>query len=145
MKLKNRTGKKPRIEMLPLIDIVFLLLVVFIYAMLSMAVHRGLPVRLPSSQAAAPEQADTLAVTARKERDNTLALFVDKKPVAVSDLAQVLRERAARLAEKGDMSPAVLLFADRDVAYQELFAVLDAIRAAGLSEVSLQAAGEGGR
>lgn len=145
MKLRNRAFKKPRIEMLPLIDIVFLLLVVFIYAMLSMAVHRGLPVRLPSSQAAAPEQSDTLAVTARKERNNSLALFVDKEPVAVSALAGVLRERAARLMEKGDAGPAVLLFADRDVAYQQLFTVLDAIRAAGLSEVSLQAEGEGAR
>ena len=48
--------KKPRIEMLPLIDIVFLLLVFFIYAMLSMAVHRSLPVVLPTSSAA---QVDT--------------------------------------------------------------------------------------
>jgi biopolymer transport protein ExbD len=145
VKLKNRTVKKPRIEMLPLIDIVFLLLVVFIYAMLSMAVHRGLPVRLPSSQAAETKQADTLAVTARKERDGTLLLFVDKEPVAASDLVEVLRERAARPAGKGDGRPGVLLFADRDVAYQQLFTVLDAIRAAGLSDVSLQAEGEGGR
>ena len=42
--------KKPRIEMLPLIDIVFLLLIFFIYAMLSMAVHRSLPVSLPFPQ-----------------------------------------------------------------------------------------------
>ena len=33
--------------MLPLIDMVFLVLVFFIYAMLSMAVHRGMPVLLP--------------------------------------------------------------------------------------------------
>ncbi|MBW1821228.1 MAG: biopolymer transporter ExbD, partial [Deltaproteobacteria bacterium] len=44
MKLKLYKTKNPRIEMLPLIDVVFLLLVFFIYAMLSMAVHRGLPV-----------------------------------------------------------------------------------------------------
>jgi len=49
MKLNLNAHKSVRIEMLPLIDIVFLLLVVFIYAMLSMAVHRGLPVLLPSS------------------------------------------------------------------------------------------------
>ena len=44
MKVELPVQKKARIEMLPLIDIVFLLLVFFIYAMLSMAVHRGLPV-----------------------------------------------------------------------------------------------------
>ncbi len=52
MKLQLALPKKPRIEMLPLIDIVFLLLVFFIYAMLSMAVHRGLPVELPLSTTA---------------------------------------------------------------------------------------------
>jgi biopolymer transport protein ExbD len=51
MKIHLPATKKARIEMLPLIDIVFLLLVFFIYAMLSMAVHRGLPVELPLSTA----------------------------------------------------------------------------------------------
>ena len=49
MKIMLRNKKRARIEMLPMIDIVFLLLVFFIYAMLSMAVHRGLPVNLPAS------------------------------------------------------------------------------------------------
>ena len=37
-------NRRARIEMLPLIDIVFLLLVFFIYAMLSMVAHRGMKV-----------------------------------------------------------------------------------------------------
>ena len=47
MRVNLGARRRARIEMLPLIDIVFLLLVFFIYAMLSMAVHRGLPVALP--------------------------------------------------------------------------------------------------
>lgn len=35
--------------MIPLIDVVFLLLVFFIYSVLSMTVHRGLPVHLPAA------------------------------------------------------------------------------------------------
>ena len=49
--------------MLPLIDIVFLVLVFFIYAMLSMAVHRGLPVILPSSSTAKIDKTIVLSVT----------------------------------------------------------------------------------
>ena len=52
MKIQRPTSPQARIEILPLIDIVFLLLVFFIYAMLSMAVHRGMPVQLPSSSTA---------------------------------------------------------------------------------------------
>ena len=48
MKVDLGFHRKARIDMLPLIDIVFLLLVFFIYAMLSMAVHHALPVALPS-------------------------------------------------------------------------------------------------
>ncbi|MFN2368934.1 MAG: ExbD/TolR family protein [Desulfurivibrionaceae bacterium] len=65
MKINLPRKRKARIEMLPLIDIVFLLLVFFIYAMLSMAVHRGLAVDLPVSAAAAPEKELILSVTVK--------------------------------------------------------------------------------
>ena len=52
MKIDVGSRRKARIDMLPLIDIVFLLLVFFIYAMLSMAVHHALPVALPVSTTA---------------------------------------------------------------------------------------------
>ena len=38
LKLENKSA---RIELIPLIDIIFLLLVFFIYSMLSMVVYRG--------------------------------------------------------------------------------------------------------
>jgi biopolymer transport protein ExbD len=54
--------------MLPLIDIVFLLLVFFIYAMLSMAVHHALPVALPLSSTAPLDKQVTLSVTVDHRR-----------------------------------------------------------------------------
>ncbi|MDF1613367.1 ExbD/TolR family protein [Desulfurivibrio dismutans] len=130
MKIRPATGKKARIEMLPLIDIVFLVLVVFIYAMLSMAVHRGLPVTLPQSASAAPEQETTLTVNIQADGE----IFVNRQPVARDQLADHLRAAAAR-----EPATTVVLFADRDLSYQQLFAVLDKISEAGLERVSLQA------
>ncbi|MBW1898638.1 MAG: biopolymer transporter ExbD, partial [Deltaproteobacteria bacterium] len=63
MKLCLETKRKARIEMLPLIDIVFLLLVFFIYAMLSMAVHHGLPIDLPISSSAEIDKKLVLSIT----------------------------------------------------------------------------------
>jgi biopolymer transport protein ExbD len=134
MKVRGFERKGPRVEMMPLIDMVFLLLVVFIYAMLSMAVHRGLPVNLPASSQALPEKENPISLTVRA--DGTL--FLDKAPVALDDLAELLRHRAGGNAEAG-----VLLFADQDLSYQRLFAVMDRIRQAGLSRISLQARSEG--
>ena len=130
MKVQLPSHKKARIEMLPLIDIVFLLLVFFIYAMLSMAVHRGLPVELPLSTTAEIDKQLTLSVSV--EADETI--YVDKERVALEHLTETLRSKADRIRE-----PGVLIFADRSLQYQMIYNVLDKIRQAGLSRISLQA------
>ncbi len=132
MKVALPAQRKCRIEMIPLIDVVFLLLVVFIYSMLSMAVHRGLPVALPASAAAEIEKTLVLSVT--MQRDGSV--YLDKEPVRLDDLTQALIEKV-----EGQTDPGVLLFADKDVSYQDLFRVLDRIRSAGLNRISLQAEG----
>jgi biopolymer transport protein ExbD len=129
MKVTPHTQSRVRIEMLPLIDIVFLLLVFFIYAMLSMAVHHGLPVRLPSSTTSEIEKQLTLSVTVKKDG----RIYVNREPVPLETLPAVLRAHAASAAARG-----VLLFADSDLHYQDLFHVLDQIRRAGLTRISLQ-------
>jgi biopolymer transport protein ExbD len=130
MKLNLDMQRKVRIEMLPLIDIVFLLLVFFIYAMLSMAVHRGLPVVLPTSSTSKVDKHLVLSVTVKT--DGTI--YVDKEQVTLTGLAEFLERKA-----RGDRQPGVLLFADRNLSYQKLFRVLDQIRSAGISRISLQA------
>jgi biopolymer transport protein ExbD len=130
MKLILHTNKKARIEMLPLIDIVFLLLVFFIYAMLSMAVHRGLPVVLPSSATAVITQKPDLSVTVSADG----SVFVDKTWVSMNALKVMLIEKTA-----GDKDPGVLLFAEKTLSYQKLFQILDQIRLAGIHRISLQA------
>ncbi len=130
MKIELPAMKKSRIEMLPLIDIVFLLLVVFIYTMLSMAVHHGLPVHLPSSSVAEIEKNLILSVSVKSDG----SVYVDKEPVEMTDLTNMLENKAL-----GHPDPGVLLFADNSLSYQSLFQVLDRIKMAGLSRISLQA------
>ena len=127
--------KKPRIEMLPLIDIVFLLLVFFIYAMLSMAVHHSLPVSLPVSSTAQidTEQSFTVSVMQNGE------IFLDKIKISMEELQLVLQDKAQNASDGKDVQ--VDLFADEALSYQELYRVLDIIRTAGISNVSLQAGG----
>ena len=130
MKLNLNAHHRVRIEMLPLIDIVFLLLVFFIYAMLSMAVHRGLPVLLPASSTAKIDKTSTLSVTVKT--DGTV--YVDGKRMSLENLAGFFKKRADM-----DKDTGVLLFAERTLSYQQLFRILDQIRMAGLNRISLQA------
>jgi len=119
--------------MLPLIDVVFLLLVFFIYAMLSMAVHRGLPLVLPASSTAKIDKKLVLSVSIKSEG----TIYIDKHLVALEDLAETLKDRAGH-----ELNPGVLLFADRSISYQNLFKVLDQIQTAGIHRISLQADSE---
>jgi biopolymer transport protein ExbD len=129
--------KKARIEMLPLIDIVFLLLVFFIYAMLSMAVHRGLPVVLPVSSTAEIDTELTLTLTVRDDG----SAYLDKESIAIEDLKTVLLGKIRSMEESEAASAKVLLFADQSLSYQELYRVLDQIKMAGIVNISLQADG----
>jgi len=129
MKVDIGATRKARIDMLPLIDIVFLLLVFFIYAMLSMAVHHALPVTLPLSSTAPLDKQVTLSVTV----DQNERIFVDKAPVALDRLAEVLRTRAGESKD-----PGVLLFADNRITYQTLYNVIDRIKMAGIDRLSLE-------
>jgi biopolymer transport protein ExbD len=130
MKVRRSPARRARIEMLPLIDIVFLLLVFFIYAMLSMAVHKGLPVVLPSSETAGLDKRLLVSVTASADG----SLYVDGEPVDLERLAEHLRVLSRESDEKG-----ALLFADRNLRYQKLFRVLDQIKLGGFTNISLQA------
>jgi biopolymer transport protein ExbD len=127
--------KKARIEMLPLIDIVFLLLVFFIYAMLSMAVHRSLPVSLPVSSTAEINTDLNLTVTIRQNGE----IFLDNTVISLDELQMVLQVRSQKTGDNKAVQ--VDLFADSGLSYQELYRVLDIIRSAGISNVSLQAEG----
>jgi len=130
MKVNLGKERKARIEMLPLIDTVFLLLVFFIYGMLSMAVHHSLPVQLPLSSTAKLDKSTFLSVTVKADG----SVFLDRQPVTMDSLTDELRARSG-----GERSRGVLLFADRTVSYQTIFKVLDKIREAGQSHISLQA------
>lgn len=130
MKVPFRVDRKARIEMLPLIDIVFLLLVFFIYAMLSMAVHHGVPVDLPISKTAVIDKKLIMAISVKENG----TIFLDEEPVQLNLLVPRLKAKTA-----GMSAPGVLLFADKSVTYQRLFDVIDQIKTAGISRISLEA------
>jgi biopolymer transport protein ExbD len=129
--MKLKLIRKPaRIEMIPLVDIIFLLLVFFIYSMLSMAVYRGIPVVLPKAQTveAAKERAVFITI------DKTGQVFVDKILIQRNELLGLLQKEQAALTE-----PTAMISADGEVPYRVFVDVLDKVRLAGFSKVSMEA------
>lgn len=128
----RRNHKHARIEMLPLMDVVFLILIFLVYAMMVMAVHMGMPVSLPASKSVKAEQVEALALTIQKDGE----LWLDKKAVNLESLpAAITCESHA----KGSEELIVQIFADAALPYQKLFTVLDVLKKAGLKKISLQA------
>lgn len=134
-----RIRRHARVEMLPLMDVVFLILVFLIYAMMVMVVHMGMPVALPTSKSAQPEQVVTLALTIRQDG----ALWLDKEAVTLADLPDAVARQSLERGLDASDEPILQVFADAMLPYQKLFDVLDVLKKAGLKKISLQAK-EGG-
>lgn len=125
--MKLKTGfevKKARIEMLPLIDIVFLLLVFFIYAMLSMVVHRGLKVDLPQASTAEIDRKDYLSITV--DKDNRILL--NKTEILLENLSDEVKAKAVKGTK-------IFINGDEKADLGVVINVLDALRRDEIKEV----------
>ncbi|WP_417912390.1 ExbD/TolR family protein [Candidatus Electronema sp. TJ] len=138
MKLSRKGIAPVRLEMTPLMDIIFLLLVFFIYAMMSMAVHHGKQLDLPQSSSAAVEMQEAVNITILSDK-NGLLISVDggESFSGVERLREILTEKKAKEPEGKELD--LQIFADKTVSYQSLYSVLDSVSQAGLSRISLQA------
>jgi len=119
--------------MVPLIDCFFLLLVFFIFGVFSMTMQQGILVDLPAAQTATAQQEET--VTVSLTADGTV--FLNQESVAVEALADRLRA-----VQQVQPNPLVILQADHQAQHGHVIDVLDAIRQAGLTRVSVQASSE---
>ena len=114
-----------RLEMTPMMDVVFLLLVFFIYAMVTMTVHRGIDVALPQTAAGALTGAHAV-ITLSAEGGAWL------EGHAADDASLVARV----VAECADRP--ILISADERVPIGRGLALLASLREAGISEVAFQ-------
>jgi biopolymer transport protein ExbD len=88
MKLRRaRERRRGRIEIIPMIDVMFFLLVTFMLASLSMQSLHSVPVDLPRGEAAAmqPRQPVTLTIT------NDGQIYVDSTLVTLDTMAETLK------------------------------------------------------
>jgi len=125
--MKLKTGfevKKARILMIPLIDIVFLLLVFFIYAMLSMVVHRGFKVDLPQATTAEIDRKDYLSITV--DKDNRILL--NKAEILLKNLSDEVMAKAVKGTK-------IFINGDKEADLGVVIKVLDTLRRDEIKEV----------
>lgn len=115
--------------MIPLIDVIFLLLVAFIFFSMSMTINRGIAVNLPVTSSSQVEDEDIPEITIKK--DGTV--FFDREEMDAQDLL-------SRLALLQLESPGtrIIVSGDREASYESVMSVIDAVKKAGISGLSLK-------
>ncbi|HLK86767.1 MAG TPA: biopolymer transporter ExbD [Candidatus Binataceae bacterium] len=105
MKLRRGRGyRRGRIEIIPMIDVMFFLLVTFILASLSMQSLNSLTVNLPQGDAPNLQHKEPVALTITKDRK----IFLDKTPTTLATMAITLKAMLQGASDRG-----VVVNADR--------------------------------
>jgi biopolymer transport protein ExbD len=126
MQLPRKNPHKARIEIIPMIDVIFFLLVFFMISTLSMTVNRGLPVNLPTAATSQKDLRENLNLTVTQEG----GLFLNREPITLPELG--LRVKTALFAEPELI---VTINADGEVRHNTVVNVMDALRLSGVSRL----------
>lgn len=132
MKLRVSDEEEPAMNLTPMIDVVFTLLVFFMLATTFAERERFLDLELPyaSNSTARQEQPQELVINVSREG----GVWVDGHAMQGEQLAKVLSDAASR-----DRRTMVTIRGDRRGYYNEVVHVLDECLQAGLENVSLGA------
>jgi len=88
MKLrKSRKYRRGRIEIIPMIDVMFFLLATFMLASLSLQNLHSLPVNLPQGKTSPMQSGNPITLTVTKDS----GIFLQNTPVTLDNLASTLR------------------------------------------------------
>ena len=120
--------KKARIEIIPMIDTIFFLLVFFMISTLSMTQFKGMPVNLPKAASGQQAPAESAAITINKEHQ----IFLDKQPVEKTSLADRLGGLIAKNPEL-----LVVINADDGVEHGHVVEVMDIARSANVAKMAI--------
>jgi len=125
--------KRARIEIIPLIDIIFFLLATFIMVSLSMTKNQGVQVALPTAGSSASlgdhdemEKSVTLSVTEKGD------IFYNKDKITLAQLPMRLQTLKAT-----GKDPKVILNSDAGADFKFVVGVLDEVRKVGIAKVGI--------
>ena len=128
MRIQRRNPKKARIEIIPMIDTIFFLLVFFMISTLSMAQYRGMPVNLPKAASGQQAPAESAAITIDEES----RIFLNKEEVDQAALGDLLRQQ---LEQNSDLL--VVINADDGVEHGRVVEVMDIARGANVARMAI--------
>lgn len=127
------SAKKARIEIIPLIDVVFFLLATFVLFTLSLNKIESIPLNLPKATppdpTRPPEEPTIIQVS------DADSVFWNREPISMSEVTPRLLQLTQQTT-----TPKVLVSGDDRAKYGALVQVLDKVRESGIDQVSVETA-----
>ena len=123
-----RTTNKPKLMIIPMIDIIFFLLVFFMMSMLSMVVQKSMPVNLPTATASSVDLQRKIPITITADGK----IYVEQDAYDLNSMAKRLE---AEKAKGGDLT--IILRADQRAQYGEFVQVLDTLKNMQLNKIAV--------
>lgn len=136
MKLRNyRETKQPDLNIIPMIDIMFFLLVFFMLSTMYMVEQKTIPVNLPQATSATIDNKTNFTVTLK---DDSSIYLEDQQTDIQTLLMQATKE------QKNNPSFAIIIRADKDINYDKVVSFIDTLKKAGITRFGLATNGAGG-
>lgn len=127
---KLPSENEARIEIIPLIDIMFFLLAAFMLVSLSMVHLKGVKVNLPTATTAtADARNDFVSISV----DKSGLAYLDKQPIGPNELAQQLSAW-----HQTNENVRVFISGDQEARHGDVIRVLDLVRSAGIEKVAFE-------
>ena len=122
--------KKARIEIIPLIDIMFFLLASFMMVSLSQTTMKGMKVNLPIGSSGQPQsKKDYISLSV--DRDGYS--YIDKEKIALEEIAPRLHKHFLTNPEAK-----IFIRGDAEAVHGNVTRVLDQIRSSGYTKISFE-------
>jgi biopolymer transport protein ExbD len=127
-----RPKRRARIEIIPLIDIMFFLLATFLMVSLSMIRNQGINVNLPLASTSAPQdRKDYASITVTEKGE----FYWNKEPVNLNAVVSRLQQ-----LKQSQPDPKVFINGDAKAHFEDVVSVLDEARKIGIAKVAIETA-----
>ncbi|MCI5064127.1 biopolymer transporter ExbD [bacterium] len=125
---RGRSVRRARVEIVPLIDVMFLLVAFFMVVSISMVHQRGIFVDLSPAETSDSSLEEPDAIVISVDKDGKL--YLNKEEIEIAVLEEELQKAAAKNSE----TP-VIMNADREARHGRVITALDLIRKSALHNV----------
>ena len=120
--------KKPKIMIIPMIDIIFFLLVFFMMSMLTMVVQKSINLNLPQTASAKMNLEKTIPIAITSDGQ----IYVEQEKIDHSSL-----RKRMEIEKNSNPEVSIVLRADKKSEHGDFVFVLDQLKAVGISKIGI--------